>query len=66
MGQRAVTGQRRLAVFLTGTWLAGWAFMYAIDPHSEWEGFVVLAGSPAALAWGAWWVWKGFDTSQGG
>jgi hypothetical protein len=61
-----MSGPRRLAVVLTGVWLAAWYGMYSLDlnPSFQWDGFFLLAVSPAALAWAAWWVWRGFAGRQ--
>ena len=56
----AMSGPRRLAIFLTGVWVIGGAILYSIDPYPEWNGYLVVAVAPACLAWNAWWVWRGF------
>lgn len=58
-----ISGQRRLAIFLSVLWVTGWLVAYAFDRSPgpfKLEGFVLIGVAPPVLAWGVCWVWRGF------
>jgi len=58
-----MSGARRLAVFLSIAWLVAVYVMYAMDEVvvPGWKmGYFLFAVCPVGLAWGVWWVWRGF------
>ena len=59
-----MSGPRRLPILLTVLWVAFWILAYPIGGQDvKWTG-VALASSPVALAWGIWWVWRGFTGTR--
>jgi hypothetical protein len=59
-----MSGKRRLAIFLTVLWLAGWLILFMLDGDIKWDGFFMFAVSPAVFVWGVWWVWAGFKRAS--
>lgn len=60
----ALTWKQRLTIVLTVFWLGGMAAA-SIDPGGfDWEGFLLGAALPCAMAWSAWWVWAGWRASR--
>jgi hypothetical protein len=55
-----MSGPRRLAVFFSAFWVIGWWFLYSLDPYFRLDGYLLLGVAPVAMAWGVWWVWRGF------
>lgn len=53
---KSMSGKRRLAIVITAIWLLV-ALPIAIREGAE-EFVVCLL--PVAIAWGGWWVWRGF------
>jgi len=54
-----MSGSRRLDVFWTTSWVVFWLVAYAVT-IPKWGGFVLVGIGPPVLAWGIWWVWRGF------
>jgi hypothetical protein len=56
----ALTGRTRLAILATLVWLAGTAVFLAPWESGDVLPLLSLGVAPAALLWGAAWVWLGF------
>ena len=54
-----ITGWKRLAIVASLLWPALFA-LYLKPWSTEWHPFVYLAFGPVALAWGIFWVLRGF------
>lgn len=60
---RRMSGPRRLAVLVSAMWIAFLPVAYMVGGEDvKWDA-VVIFSAPVALAWGVWWVWRGFRRS---
>lgn len=55
-----ISGPRRLAVFVSVTWVIIWWFLFFLDPLFNAGGFFLFGIAPVGAAWGVAWVAAGF------
>ena len=53
-------GLRRLALFVSALWVAGWGLLGMVDPEYPWAFWLMTGVAPVAFVWGVGWVVAGF------